>query len=216
MTTADGWVARPGAGRRRWITRRGRWALAGVAAVVAVSAAVDLGHRAGGADRAGDMRALVRTIDTDVAACNSSLRDSYDAYAAVAAGQTAEHGAAASIIAGDEPNCTPAANSDLFDLATTEAPATLRSYGLQPAITDVSTWAFPGAAAAISDLGTLLAHPTGPTAAAARRDLHARLAAMDGLAASAQAALAGAGRHLGLQVGPLDLGATSRLRAGGF
>ena len=101
-----GGARRPARGGR--MTRRGRWVVAGVAVTVALSAAFDIGHGGGTRGRAGDLTALVATINTDIAACNSSLRDSYSAYAEVVGGRNDERATAESIIAGDEPNCTPA------------------------------------------------------------------------------------------------------------
>jgi hypothetical protein len=153
----------------------------------------------------------VTTVDADVGACVSSLADSVAAYTAVVTTQPGERHAAEGIIDGDEPNCTLEENSDLYDMATLEAPGSLRSFNVQPVLTDAVTWAFPNAAGAIDDLGQLLASPAD---ASARVDLRRRLGVMSQLAASAQATLNAAGRHLGVRVAALDIGTTYRLGDG--
>jgi hypothetical protein len=191
--------------------RRATYVALGVAAVVAASVAFDVGHGATAGDRAGDHRSLVTTMKADVGACVSSVSDSLEAYRAVAGGQTGERHAAQGIISGDEPNCTPEDNSDLYDLATLEVPGTLRDYKVQPAVTDLVTWAFPDGAAAINDLGRLLVVPADQSA---RDDLRRRLVTMGQLADAAQGLLDAAGRRLGTQVASLDVGTAKWLGSG--
>lgn len=192
-------------------SRRAVYVAAAVVAVVAVSVAFDVGHGATKADRGRDLTGLVSTVHADVASCVSSVTDSFEAFTAVVTTQPGERHAAEGIISGDEPNCTPEANSNLYDLATLEAPGTLRAYNVQPALTDVVAWSFPNGAAVINDLGALL---TSPADSSARVDLSRRLATMHRLATSAQATLDAAGHHLGVRVAALDIGTTYRLPAG--
>ncbi len=206
-------IARRARRRPPWYRRRGPLIVLAAGVVVAGSVAFDVGGTTTSSTRAGDLRSFVTTLDADVASCNSSLRDSYAAYAAVVAGQRSELASAKSIIAGDEPNCTPESNTDLYDFATTQAPATLRAYPVQDAADRVDTWAFPDAAAAINDLEALLAHPGD---AKARADLTAKVKAMVSLSGSAQRSLDATALALGTRIGRLDLGATSGLQRGGF
>jgi hypothetical protein len=207
--------ARPSPPWRSWSRARRRGALvaAAVGIVVAGSVAVDVGGSATTADRAGDLRAFTVLINTDVASCNSSLRDSFSAYSAVVGGQANERSTAIGIIQGDEPNCTPVSNSDLYDLATTEAPGSLRTFRVQQVATDVVSWTFPNAAAAIQDLGTMLAHP-GDTHT--RDDLRSRVKALTHLDGSAQRSLDSAAVALHTRVERLDLGSTGSLLAAGL
>ncbi|MCU4186686.1 hypothetical protein K6U06_20145 [Acidiferrimicrobium sp. IK] len=211
-------VTPPGAPapRRRWRTKTGAWVAACTVAVIGASVAFDVGHSTTPADRAGDLRRYVAALNTDIASCNSSLRDSLSAYREVVGGRHDEKGAALSIIRGDEPNCTPEANSNLYDMDTTEAPATLRAYGVQEAATDLGSWAFPAAAAAINDLAAMLAAPTTAAAGAARSDLQARAATLAELGRSAQLVVDRAAGSLGTAVARLDVGAAGDLAAGGF
>ena len=203
--------------RRRWRTRTGAWVAACCVAVVGASVAIDVGHSTSRRDRAGDLRAYVAALNTDIASCNSSLRDSVAAYREVTGGRRDERAAALSIIRGDEPSCTPEADTNLYDMDTTQAPATLRVFGVQAAATDLGSWAFPNAAAAINDLATLLAGPAAPAAGGgARSDLRARAAALAALGRSAQLVVDRAAAGLGTGVGRLELGAAGDLGASGF
>jgi hypothetical protein len=180
----------------------------GVAAVVVASLGFDLGHHATTTDQASDLRGLVNQVKTDLASCNASVRDSFAAYAEVVSGRPEERNAAVGIIRGNQPNCTPVANSDLYDLATLEAPGTLRSFQVQQATVDLATWAFPDASAAISDVGRLLAEPADQ---AARSDLTRRTADMARLDQSAEGRLAAAAAALHTRVANLDLRSTDLL-----
>jgi hypothetical protein len=183
----------------------------GVAAVLAASIAFDVGHSATRGNRASDLRSLVSQVKTDLTSCNASAGDSFAAYTEVVGGRHDELGAAKSIIGGDQPYCTPVGNTDLYDLATLEVPGTLRTYNLQPAVQELSTWAYPDAAAAITDVGQMLAHPSD---AGARQDLTARLNEMAQLDRSAQASFDRAAAALGTSVDNMNLGAADQLGAG--
>lgn len=193
--------------------RRGHYALLGVAAVVLASVAVDIGHRATTSDRASDLRGFVNQVKSDLASCNASVRDSFAAYTEVVSGRPDERKAAEGIVSGDEPNCTPVANSDLYDLATLEAPGTLRSFGVQTATGNLSSWAFPDAAATIADLGQLLTHPGDQ---AAGPDLTRRMDDMARLDQSAERTFAAAATALHTGIASLDLRSTDGLRISGL
>jgi hypothetical protein len=193
--------------------RRGHYVLLGVAAVVLASVATDIGHRASTSDRASDLRGLVNEVKSDLASCNASVRDSFSAYSEVVRGRPDERSAAEGIVNGDEPNCTPVANSDLYDLATLETPGTLRSFGVQAATVNLSSWAFPDAAATISDLGQLLTHPDDQ---AAGQDLTRRMDDMARLDQSAEGTFAAAATALHTGISSLDLRSTDGLRITGL
>ncbi len=189
---------------------------AGAGAVILASVAFDIGHTTTTRDRAGELRAFVASLNTDIASCNSSLRDSFSAYQEVTAGRGDLRSTAVSIIRGDEPSCTPAGNTNLYDMVTTQAPATLRAFGVDAVTSDLSSWAFPQAAAAINDLATALANPGSTSAAAAGIDLRTRASTLTQLADSAQAVLDRTAVALSTSVARLDLGSAGSLRAGGF
>ena len=192
-------------------SRRKKYLALGVGLFVAASVVFNIGRPERRTDRAGDLRALAAHLDADMRSCDSSARDSFTAYTDVMSGDTARRAAAEKLISDDEQYCTPVGNTDLYDLSTLEAPGTLRSYDLQPAVQALSSWAYPNAAAAISDVGTLLAHPGD---APARADLSQRLGQMATLSASADGAFRRAALALGTRVEPFDLGAPDRLGAG--
>lgn len=193
------------------ITRRSRYVIAGVVVVLALSVAFDVGHSATAHDRASDLRSLVSEVKSDMASCNSSVADSFQAYNDVLGGEYSKRHEAERVINGDEPYCTLAGNTDLYDLATLEVPGTLRPYNLQSVLQSLTSWAFPDAAKVINDIGNLLEHPGD---AARQSDLTATVATMNQLAQSAQSAFDRAGRVLGTTVDELDLGATNGLRTG--
>ena len=193
------------------LSRRSRYLALGVGLFVAGSIAFNVGRPEGRADRAGDLRALAAHVAADMKACNSSARDSFTAYTEVVDGHPGERAAAEKLIVDDEQYCTPVGNTDLYDLATLEVPGTLRSFGLQPALQDVSSWAYPTASSAISDVAILLAHPGDP---AAHADLGRRLAQMAQLSSSASGLFDRAAATLGTTVQSFDLGAPNGLGPG--
>ena len=195
------------------ISRRTRYLALGVGVFVAGSIVFNIGRPERRADRDGDLRALATHLNADMRSCDSSARDSFTAYADVVSGDTARRAAAEKLISDDEQYCTPVGNTDLYDLSTLEAPGTLRAYDLQPAVQALSSWAYPNAAAAISDVGTLLAHPGD---ASAQADLGRRLGQMATLSASADGSFRRAALALGTTVEPFDLGAPDRLGTGRF
>jgi hypothetical protein len=190
------------------LSRRSRYLALGVGLFVLGSVVFNLGFSTTRADRAADLRVLVSHVASDVASCNSSVRDSLTAYTEVVAGHPSERSSAEKVVAGDEPYCTPVGNTDLYDLETLEVPGSLKAYNLQPALQDLSQWAYPTGATAMTDVGVLLAHPED---AAARTDLQSRLMRMRALDASAESAFSRAGTALGTSVQNIDLGAADRL-----
>lgn len=192
--------------RRMRSSIRARWVVAGVVAVVGASLALDFGHSANRADRGSDLKALVSQVNTDVASCNSSVADSFTAYREVIGGRADERSAAEKIAADDEQYCTPVGNTDLYDLATLEVPGTLKAYNLQAALGQVVSWAYPNGAAAIDDIGRMLASSANT---GARQDLQSRLAAMRQLAASADRSFSVAAAALGVTVNSFDIRAAN-------
>lgn len=190
------------------ISRRTRYLALGAGLFVAGSVVFNIGLPERRTDRAADLRALASQLAGDMRSCNSSARDSFVAYTDVVQGHPAERAAAEKLISDDEQYCTPVGNTDLYDLSTLEVPGTLRAYDLQPAVQDLGSWAFPNAAAAITDVASLLSHPGDP---AVRADLGRRLAQMAQLSASAGDSFDRAAAALGTRVEPFDLGAPDRL-----
>ncbi len=193
------------------LSRRSRYLALGIAALAAGTVVFNLGHGTTRSDRVSDLKGLVSQLQADVAACNSSARDSFSVYLDVIDGHPGDRGRAEGVVGGDQPYCTPVGNTDLFDLATLEAPPSLRSLDLQPTVQALAQWAYPQAAGAISDVDTLLKDPADPVATA---DLHSRLAAMRSLEASVNDSLARAGASLGVSGLHVDLGATDGLGSG--
>lgn len=188
--------------RRMRSSIKARWVVAGIVAVVGASLALDFGHSANRADRGSDLKALVSQVNTDIASCNSSVADSFTAYRDVVGGRSDERGAAEKIAADNEQYCTPVGNTDLYDLATLEVPGTLKAYNLQSTLGQVVSWAYPNGAAAINDIGRMLASSTD---VAARQDLQSRLTTMRQLAASADRSFSVAAAALGVTVHSFDI-----------
>lgn len=194
------------------LSRRSRYLALGAGLFVLGSVVFNLGFSTSRGDRASDMRSLVSHVASDMAACNSSVRDSFTAYAEVG-GQPSERSAAEKVISGNQPYCTPVGNTDLFDLDTLEVPGTLRAYDLQPVLQALGQWAYPDGAAVMTDLDLLLVRPGDSPA---KQDLGSHLAQMRAIAASARGAFNRAGAALGTSVVNIDLGATDGPVAGRF
>ena len=169
--------------QKPWYRRT--WALAsiGVLAIVIVVVS-DYPQGTTKADRASQYATVQTEIYSGIQSCNSGLVSSITAVGEILDRQSTDVSTANGILAQAEPNCTPAGNSDLLDLASINVPNILQNYQVRAAIDNLDTWAFPNAAAVVNDLKGLLANPKD---GAIRQDLIKRQTAMDALAANTQA-----------------------------
>lgn len=169
----------PVAGRRAAYRPR-RWSLlvaVGIALVVSISAVTDLVQRASSAGRLSDLRSYYAAEEGGVASCAGGLRDSLVALQAVLSGDSSERGTAESIASLGAQACMPLTDEDLFDMDTSAPPRSLAGYGVATAGDDVYAWAYPGAAAAQTDLLRLL-RDHGSSGGAAAQALDRRLVAL--------------------------------------
>ncbi len=190
--------------------KKSRWvALAAIVLVVLV-VLVDLPSHVTLADRQGDLRTFQKSIATDLAGCNAGLSDSLSAYSGIASGSSSQVSIANQIMTNDEPVCTIAGNSDIYDLATMAPPNTLAHFGLEFATNDAAAWADPNAAQMIKDAQALLANRSDLGAIV---DIRSRFQTMQKLLAETNSTLHTAAVQLNMNLAPITLDGLYKLPA---
>ncbi len=182
--------------------RKGRWVAIAVVVMVGLIVLVDLPSHVTLADRQGDLRTFQKSVATYLAGCNAGLSDSLAAYSGIANGSSSEVSVANEIMTNDEPVCTIAGNSDIYDLATMAPPNTLAHFGLEFATNDAATWADPNAAQMIKDAQALLSNRND---LAAITDIRNRFQTMQKLLAETNSTLQSAAAQLKMNLAPIRL-----------
>ena len=164
-----------------WPTRRvPRWALAALAALLAIGIAVALVHRPSRSERATDLRGLVQTMRADVGSCAAGVKEALTLLRNAATSTSPAH---RSIALGEvdygSSNCSPANNEQLDDLTSVQVPESLSSYHLGAAVTALIDWAAPDAIRVQSDVARALADYGKPAEAADLAALHRALRTLD-------------------------------------
>jgi len=166
---------------RGWPTRRvPRWALAALAALLAIGIAVALVHRPSRSERAADLRGLVQTMKADVGSCAAGVREALTLLRNAAASTTPAH---RSIALGEvnygASNCSPANNEELDALTSLQVPESLSSYHLGAAVAALIDWAAPNAIRVQSDVARALADYGKPAEAADLAAVHLAVRKLD-------------------------------------
>ena len=195
-------MAAPPAGRiptRRsgWpVLRTPRWMLAGAAVLAAGLTLVAIPHHPSTAERAADLRGVVKDLNTDIESCAGGVRDSLTALREIQAGTSHDTKTAVGIATLGAANCSPANSMPMDDLVQYQPPESLASFHLDQTVNDLVTWGFPDAQRVQADVATVLTAGT-PSAiraatAALQRDQHildAERATIDGMINAASRSL---------------------------
>jgi hypothetical protein len=158
--------ARTSATRSGWpVLRTPRWMLAGAAVLVAGLVLAAIPHHPSTAERASDLRGVVKDLNTDIESCAGGVTDSLTALQQIQSGASHDVKTAVSIANTAAANCSPANSMPMDDLVQYQAPESLASFHLDTAVNDLVTWAFPLAQRVQLDVATLVTATT-PTAIA--------------------------------------------------
>lgn len=176
--------------------RTPRWLLAAAAVLAAGLVAAAIPHHPSSAQRAADLRAFTRDVNTDIESCAGGVRDSLTALRAIQSGKSHDVGTAEHIATYGAANCSPANSMPMEDLVQYQVTSSLASFHLEATVNDLVTWAFPLAQRVQSDVAAILAagSPAARSGASThlRRDrarLDAERATIDRSVRSAAAAL---------------------------
>lgn len=184
------------------VSRRVR-VLVGAALVATAGLIVvgDLSAPATRGQRAADLSAFYQSVAADIQPCQLAVQETFHAYH-FAGPSPSRKAIARSVAVQDLATCSPAGASPMYSLSTMPVPHNLTHLGLQSALNDVNTWAWPNAAAAIQDAGTLVSYPHRASALA---DLKTRNAAMVSYGKAAEAVFANAAKKLHTHLPSLGL-----------
>ena len=195
-------MAAPPAGRiptRRsgWpVLRTPRWMLAGAAVLAVGLTLVAIPHHPSTAERAADLRGVVRDLNSDIESCAGGVSESLTALREIQSGASHDVKTAVSIATLGAANCSPANSMPMDDLVQYQPPESLASFHLDQTVNDLVTWGFPDAQRVQIDVATVLTAST-PSAiraatAALQRDqrvLDAERATIDGMINAASKSL---------------------------
>jgi hypothetical protein len=175
--------------RSQWpVPRTPRWLLLALALLAAGGVLVALAHRPSTAQRAADLRAFVKDMQTSIQSCAGGVRESLYALHAITSGTSHDTGTAISIASYGAGNCSPANSQPLADLTQYQVSESLARFHLDTVVNDLVTWAFPLAQRVQADVAAVLRARTATArtqaTAALQRDqraLDAERAAIDRL-----------------------------------
>ena len=178
------------------VLRTPRWMLAVGVVLVAGLTLAAIPHRPSPAQRAADLRGMVRDLTTDIESCAGGVNDSITALRAIQSGASNDVKTAVKIANLAAANCSPANSMPMEDLVQYQAPGSLASLHVQTVVNDLVTWGFPLAQRVQTDVASLVTAeaPDASTRATAqlRRDqlaLDAQRARIDRVISAASAAL---------------------------
>jgi hypothetical protein len=155
------------------------WVFAVLIVIAAGVVLVSLSHKPSQAQRAGDLVAYFKDVNTGIESCAGGVKDSIAALDKVQAGDKADLSTAIGIITLGAQNCSPANNQLLSDFTGYQVTESLAAFPLDEADNDVITWAFPDAMDAQRDMLAVLTATTPGALAKAEATLRTGLATMD-------------------------------------
>lgn len=193
-------------------SRKKRWVILAVLALVVIAVLTDLPRGVTLADRQANLQLVRTTIVTDMQVCNASLSDSLTALSGILSGRSNQVATAKQIMVRAESTCTVIDNPDLYDLATLAPPTALEnlSVNISKATNNYVEWAYPNAAAVIVDAQDLLKNPKDARAIA---DLRVRVRNMQSEEQAANLVLSTAAEDLKMTIQPLNFDGINQLPA---
>jgi hypothetical protein len=138
------------------VLRTPKWMLAVGVVLVAGLVLAAIPHRPSTAQRAADLRGMVRDLTTDIESCAGGVNDSVTALRAIQSGASSDVKTAVKIANMAAANCSPANSMPMEDLVQYQAPGSLASFHVQSAVNDLVTWAFPLAQRVQVDVAALV------------------------------------------------------------
>ena len=187
--------------RSGWpVLRTPKWMLAGAAVLVVGLALAAIPHHPSTAQRAADLRGLVRDLNTDIESCAGGVTDSLTALHEIQSGASSDVKTAVTIANTAAANCSPGNNMQMEDLVQYQVPESLASFHLDNAVNDLVTWAFPLAQRVQTDVASLVTASTQATKAAGETRLRRDQQALDAERAKFDAMIAIASKSLSANV----------------
>jgi hypothetical protein len=187
------------------VLRTPKWMLAAGAVLVAGLTLAAIPHRPSTPQRAADLRGMVHDLNTDVESCAGGVNDSLIALRAIQSGASNDVKTAVKIANLAAENCSPANSMPMEDLVQYQAPESLASFHLQPAVDDLVTWAFPLAQRVQLDVATLVTATTPASVQRASAQLRRDQRALDAQRARIDRLFTSASTTLSAHVSPPSL-----------
>lgn len=189
-----------------WPARRmPRWWLLAGAVLVACAIAVALVHKPSTAERASDLRGVLRDVTADIESCAGGVGESLAALHQVQATgyqSSSDVNDGISVAQQGAANCAPANNEQIDDLENYQVPESLSSYRLAAVVTGLVAWAAPDAEAVQTDVATVLAARTPAARATAQAALQRALTKLDAQRTAIDAIVNPAVKSLGVKAAP--------------
>jgi len=192
--------------RTGWpVLRTPRWMLAGAAVLAIGLTLVAIPHHPSTAERAADLRGVVRDLNTDIESCAGGVSESLTALQDIQSGASHDVKTALSIATLGAANCSPANNMQMDDLVQYQVPESLASFHLDTTVNDLVTWGFPDAQRVQADVAAVLTATTPPAIRAATVQLHHDQGVLDARRATIDGMISAASRSLTAAVAPPPL-----------
>jgi hypothetical protein len=182
--------------RSGWPARRASLPVALIAVVlVAGVGLVSLSRKPSTAQRASDLNAFMRDMNTGVESCAGGVQESLTAMHSIEPG-SGDLKTAISLVQYNAANCNPANSQPLADLTQYQVTESLAAFHLQPIVNDFVTWSFPDASQAQRDMETVMTAKGAATRAGATAALTAATRKLDAERSVIYSALRSAERSL--------------------
>jgi len=177
-------------------------AVAGAAVLVIGLTVVAIPHHPSTAERAADLRGVVRDLNTDIESCAGGVSESLTALREIQSGASHDIKTAVSIATLGAENCSPANSMPMDDLVQYQPPESLASFHLDQTVNDLVTWGFPDAQRVQIDVATVLTASTPSAIRAATATLQRDQRVLDAERATIDGMINAASKSLSADVAP--------------
>ena len=181
------------------------WMMAGAAVLVVGGVLIAIPHHPSTAERASDLRGVVRDLNTDIESCAGGVSESLTALQQIQSGASHDVKTAIGIATFGAANCSPANSMPMEDLVQYQAPGSLASFHVQTAVNDLVTWGFPLAQRVQTDVATLVTANTPDAVKRASTQLRKDQQALDAQRARIDQLISAASTSLAAHVAPPSL-----------
>jgi hypothetical protein len=187
------------------VLRTPRWMLAGAVVLAVGLTLVAIPHHPSTAERAADLRGVVRDLNTDIESCAGGVSESLTALRDIQSGASHDVKTALNIATTGAANCSPANNMQMDDLVQYQVPESLASFHLDTTVNDLVTWGFPDAQRVQTDVAAVLTAATPSAVRTATAQLHHDQGVLDAERATIDGMINAASRSLAADVAPPPL-----------
>lgn len=149
--------------KRKWITPK-KGVLGFIIIIIILSIALDAQTKSTINQKAADYTTFAATLKYEVQTCNGPRSQGYQAYQKVLSHQM-KPSMAINIVTAAESQCTPIANTNIYNMDTTSVPSDLSGLHLAQTLKTMNYWTFLSAAATLVDMKELIINPNNAVAA---------------------------------------------------